>query len=119
MQLTVNLEHVDPAVRQSIIKGIRHEDKARHDLGVVEQIKLKKFADQVTAAGMNTELGRNAMVISEGQYQAAQQLYGELCWADPDFGKWLLKRDSDFAVKDVGTRIQSGYTGRGHSRARR
>lgn len=110
MQLSINLAKVHPAVRQSIIKGLQHEDRARHALGVVEQLRMKRMMDQVVQPGFNTEIGRSSMIISEDQYQRAQSLYGELCFADPEFGKWLLKMNPEFCVKDVGTRVQSGWT---------
>lgn len=116
MELTVDLSALHPAVAQSVIKGLRHEDKAIHDLGVFEQLRLKQLADAVMAPGVNTEIGRTLMVLSPGQAQAARRLYGELCFADPDFSKFLLKHHPEFRVKDVGTRIQSGYTGKGDSR---
>lgn len=116
MQLSVNLTHLPIETRQSVAKSIRHEDRARHVLGVIEQLKLKKLADQIAVAGFNNDVGRNNMVISPGQYQAAQELYGERCWADPDFAKFILKNHPEFRVKDVGTRIQSGFTGKGDSR---
>lgn len=109
-ELSLNLAQLHPDVRQSLIKGLVHEDRARHALGVIEQLRLKKMMDAAAQPGFNREIGRTSMVISTGQYQAAQQQYGELCFADPDFGKFLLKKHDDFRVKDVGTRIQSGWT---------
>lgn len=116
MQFSVNLSHVEPEVRQRIVKGLRHEDKARHDLGVIEQLRLKQLHDQYVTPGFNKEIGRTSMIISPGQYQAAMNTYGQMCFADPDFGKFLLKHHAEFRVKDVGTRVQSGYTGKGDSR---
>jgi hypothetical protein len=111
MQLSVNLSHLPIETRRAVVKGIRHEDRARHVLGLVEQLKLKRLADQIVQPGFNNDVGRTAMIVSPGQYQAAQMIYGERCWADPEFSKFLLKHHPEFRVKDVGTRIQSGYTG--------
>ncbi len=116
MQFTMSLERLDAGTRNSVLRGIQDEDKARHALGVLEQIRLKKLADALMIPGANTEIGRTSMILSPDQYQRAMNRYGELCWADPAFGRWMLKQHSDMRVKDVGTRVQSGYTGEsGHA----
>ena len=66
---------------------------------------------------MNIRQG-NVVGGRQAYAQAAQRLaatrqYGDLCFADPDFAKFLLKHHPDFRVKDCGTKIQSGYTGAG------
>lgn len=108
--ISINLSNVHPEVRQTIVKGLQHEDRARHALGVIEQLRLKRMMDAAAVPGFNREIGRTSMIISPGQYQAAQRVYGELCFADPDFGKFLLKQNEEMRVKDVGTRVQSGWT---------
>ena len=113
MELTLNLSGLHPSTAQAVIKGLRHEDKAKHDLGVLEQIRLKKMMDRLMQPGVNTEVGRVSMVLSPAQRLAATRQYGDLCFADPDFAKFLLKHHPDFRVKDCGTKIQSGYTGAG------
>ena len=117
MELSINLSGLHPAVAQKVIKGLHHEDKAQHDLEVLEQVRLKKLMDRVAGPGFNTNIGRQTMVMSRGQRLAATRIYGELCFADADFSKFLLKHHPEFRVADVGTRIQSGYTGKGDSRA--
>lgn len=113
MELTMSLKGLPPAVAQGIIKTIRREDAAQYALGVIEQRKLKKLYDQLAAPGFNTDLGRQNMVMSPSQRQEAMRMYGQLCFADPDFAKFLLKHHEEFRVKDVGTRVQSGFTGLG------
>ena len=115
MEMTVNLSGLHPAVQQSVIKGLHHEDKARHDLGVLEQLKLKRMWDKVMAPGVNNNIGRASSCMSEDQVLQAKRLYGELCFADPEFMPFLLKQHPEFRVRDCGTRIQSGYTGRGRA----
>ena len=110
MELTVNLSGLHPDVARGVIKGLQHEDKAQHDLGVLEQLRLKKLLDAAAEPGFNTEIGRTLMVLSPEQAQAARRLYGDLCFADPDFSKFLLRQNPEFRVKDVGTKIQSGWT---------
>lgn len=109
--MSVNLSKLPPATRQRVVRGLHFEDKAKHDLGVLEQLRLKRLMDQTVGPGFNTEIGRTSMVMSQAQRNAAMRTYGQMCFADPDFGKFLLKHHADFRVKDVGTRIQSGYTG--------
>ena len=112
MQFTTDLSQLPPEVRPSIIKKVRHEDRAKHDLGVVEQLQLKRLHDEVAVTGRDTNVGRQSMVISPGQYTAFMRVYGEKCWSDPEFGKWVLKQDqhADLRVKDVGTKVMSGWT---------
>lgn len=108
----MNLKSLPPAVAQSIIKTIRREDAAQYALGVIEQRKLKKLYDNLAVPGFNTDLGRQTMCLSRGQwYQALRD--NNACFQDPDFAKFLLKHHEEFRVKDVGTRIQSGFTGLG------
>lgn len=112
MEFTVDLTHLPVEVRNAIARKVRHEDRARHELGLVEQRKLKQLHDEVAVAGFNNNVGRQCMVISPDQYQRFMQVYGPKCWADPDFAKWVLKQEqhADLRVKDVGTRVQSGWT---------
>lgn len=114
MDFTVDLSKLPPAVAQRVIKKIRHEDRARFDLDLLEQRRLKQLHDELAQPGWNTNMGRQTMCITPGQWQAFMQVYGQRCWADPDFAKWVLKQEqhADFRVKDVGTKIQSGYTGK-------
>ena len=112
MELSINLGGLHPDVARGVIRGLQHEDKARHDLGVLEQLRLKKLMDAVAEPGFNTDIGPAIMVLSPEQAAAARRIYGDRCFADPDFGKFLLRQNPEFRVKDVGTRVQSGWTGR-------
>lgn len=113
MELSFSLQGLPPGVAHSVIKTVKREDAARYALSVIEQRKLKKLYDQLAQPGFNTDLGRQTMVISQGQWYEAMRLYGQTCFQDADFARFLLKHHDEFRVKDVGTRIQSGYTGRG------
>lgn len=113
MDFTVNLSGLDPAVAQRIIKSVRHADRARHALGLLEQRRLKQFHDQMAVPGvLNTGLGRQNMIVSQDQWQRFMQKYGQLCWADPEFAPWVLKQEqhADLRVKDVPMRVRSGWT---------
>lgn len=113
MELTFNLQGVPPRVAQRIIQTVRSEDAAAYALGVIEQRRLKQFYDNNAVAGMNTDIGKQTMCMSRGQWLTALRQYGQMCFSDPDFAPWLVKKNEDFRVKDVGTKIQSGYTGLG------
>lgn len=110
MKLTQDLTGLHPAVAQSVIRHLQHEDRARHVLGQVDQIRLKKLHDQAAVTGMNTNIGPQQLVVAPDQYQRFRDAYGELFWADPDSSKFVWKHHEDMRVKDVGTRIQSGWT---------
>lgn len=123
MDFTVNLNRLEPAVAERVIRSLRHEDAARHALGVLEQRRLKQLHDSLAVAGGLNALGgelRQNMVLSRDQWVRFMQVYGQKCWSDPEFAPWVLKQDqhADLRVKDTATKIQSGYTGRGDSRAR-
>lgn len=113
MKLTMDLSGLQPAVAQSVMRHLQHEDRARHALGLIEQLKLKRFYDAHPAFGhgLGGEV-RQSAVITADQTQRVRDKYGDLCFADPDFMPWLLKQPegADFVVKDVATRIQSGWT---------
>ena len=109
MQLTVDLSALSPAARSGIIKGLAHADKARHDLGVLDQVRLKRIYDAAGIGSYKAELGPPQMVLSMDQWHRAMQKYGQLCFMDPDFVPWLLKKNEDMRVKQVGTKVQVGY----------
>lgn len=110
MQFTTDLSGLAPEVRQQVIRKLQHSDRARYDVGVANQLRLKKFHDQVVQPGAFNEVGPMQMVIGSDQYQRALQTYGQLCFMDPDFVPFLLRKHEDMRVKSVGTRIQSGWT---------
>jgi hypothetical protein len=114
MDFTVDLSGLPPDVANGVIRKIRHDDRARFDLDLIEQQRTKRLMDQVVAPGWNNNIGRQTMQISPGQWAAFMRVYGQHCWADPDFAPWVLKQEqhADFRVKDVGTKIQSGYNGK-------
>lgn len=111
MQLTVDLSQMHPEVRGKIIRKLAHEDKARHDLGVIEQLKMKKLHDAAQIGHYKSELGPARMILSQDQWQRAMQKYGQYIFMDPEFSPWLVKKHPDMAVKDIGTKIQVGYRG--------
>jgi hypothetical protein len=115
----MDMSGLPPAVRERVIKNLAHEDAAQHALGQIEQVKMKRLMDQIVQPGCFNECGRQVFMISPDQHQRLMHKYGKLCFMDDDFVKWLLKRPvgEDMKVKDVGTRIQSGYTGRGFAKA--
>lgn len=115
MNWTMDLSGLAPASRRAVLAGLQHEDRARHALGVIEQAKLKKFHDAMAIPGvLNNGMGRQVMIRSADQNERFKAKYGQLCWADPDFSKWVLKKTehADLRVKDVGEKIQVGYTGK-------
>lgn len=112
-EFTLDLTGLHPAVAQGVIRGMHFEDRARYAMGLIEQRRLKQLADKMaTAGGFNNDVGRMSMVTSEDQAMRIRRKYGQLCFLDPDFGKWLLTKPEgeDMKVKDVGTRIQTGWT---------
>lgn len=111
MQLTADLSQLHPEVRRRIVKNVQHEDAAQYALGAVEQAKLKKFYDAIAVPGFSKkDIGPLHFVISDDQAARARAVYGELCFMDPDFVKFLKKHHEDMRVREVGTRIQSGYS---------
>ena len=116
IDFTVNLSALTPELARTVQAGFEHEDVAKYKLGLIEQARLKAMADQLAVPGMNNDLGRHQMVLSRNQWLQCLRQYGQLCFADPNFAPWLLRKNEDFRVKDVGTRVQSGYTGKGDTR---
>lgn len=112
-EFTVNLAALTPELARSVRAGFEFEDVVKYRLGLVEQARLKQLADRLAVPGMNTDLGRHDLVLSRNQWLQCLRRYGTQCFADPEFAPWLKKTNEDFRVKDVGTRIQSGFTGKG------
>lgn len=109
MQLTCDLSGLARGTREQFLRDVVHEDKARYALGLVQQTKLKKLADAVTAAKFRSEL-RPQMVMSEDQWKRTMNDYGQHCFLDPDFVPWLLKRNEDMRIRDTASKIQVGWT---------
>ena len=116
MQLTADLSQLPPEVRNAIIKKLAHEDKARYDLGVIEQRRMAKLMGDAPVGAFKADLGPAQFIMSQDQWQRAMQRYGEKIFLDPDFVPWLQRRNEDMRVKQSATRIQTGYTGKGDSR---
>jgi hypothetical protein len=110
MQLTADLSQLQPEVRNALIRKLSFEDKARHDLGVVEQVRMKRMYDQAGRGLFKDHLGPAQLIMSQDQHQRAMQKYGQFIFMDPDFVPWLLKHNPDMRVKQEGTRIQTGWT---------
>lgn len=112
MQLTADLSGLAPAVRNQLIKKLAHEDKARYDLGVIEQQRMAKLMKDAPVGAFKQQLGPAQLVMSQDQWQRAMAMYGTNCFQDPDFVPWLLKKNEDMRVRQSATRIQVGYTGK-------
>ena len=110
MQLTADLSGLDPSTRHALIRKLAHEDKARHDLGVIEQRRMAQMYQNLPIGSFKSEIGPAQMILSQDQWHRAMQKYGETCWQDPDFTPWLLKRNDDMRVRQRGTKIQVGWT---------
>lgn len=109
MQLTADLSQLPPETRNALIRKLQHADKASHDLGVVEQTRMKQLYDRGGSDAYKAELGPAQMVLSQDQYQRAMAKYGPLCFMDADFAPWLLKQNEDMRVKYVSKKIQVGF----------
>jgi hypothetical protein len=111
MELSINLSGLDPATRQAVVKGLQLEDRAQYVLGVLEQQRLARYAAAVSAAKYQGELRAQA-VFSRHQAILARKKYGDLCFADPDWMPWALKRPehADAKVKDAGSRNMVGWS---------
>jgi len=117
MELTTDLSQLQPDVRHALIRKLQHEDKARFDLGLVEQSRMKRLHDELPQASYRDDVGPAQMILSQDQWQRAMQFYGTQCFQDPDFAKWLLRNNPDMRVKFVSQKIQVGYTGQ-HSKGK-
>lgn len=112
MQLTVNLEGIDPATRHEVIRKLQFEDKARYDLGVIEQRRLAQLYRNLPVGAFKAGIGPAQLVMSPDQWQRAMNASDELrerCFQDPEFVPWLLRHNEDMRVKPLATKIQVGY----------
>lgn len=110
MQLTADLSGLNPETRQRVVRHLAHEDKARYDLGVIEQRRMAQMYQNLPVGSFKAELGPAQMILSQDQWMRAMQKYGERCWQDPDFTPWLLKKNEDMRVRQSATKIQVGWT---------
>ena len=112
MQLTADLSGLQPDVRQALIRKLQHEDKARFDVGVIEQRRMAQLYQAAPVGAFKEQLGPAQFVMSQDQWQRAMQRYGQNIFQDPDFIPWLQRNNPDMRVKQSATKIQIGYTGR-------
>ena len=118
MQLTADLSQLAPDVRSALVRKLAHEDKARYDLGVIEQRRLAQLYAKLPRGAFKDHIGPAQFVASHDQWHRAMIASDELkerVWQDPDFVPWLLKKNEDMRVRQTGTRIQVGYTGTRHA----
>jgi hypothetical protein len=111
MQLTTDLSQLAPDVRNALIRKLRHEDKARYDMGVIEQQRMARLYRNAPTGAFKADLGPAQFVMSEDQWHRAMQKYGQHIFMDPDFVPWLQKHNDDMRVKQSATKIQVGYRG--------
>lgn len=113
MQLTCDLSGLHPQVRRRIIQTCEREDCAQQAIAWAEQSRLAKFYQDAAVVGTTKSgIGPMTGVIHVALKQLLAAHYGHATvYQDPDFMKFILKKHEAFRVPEVGTRIQSGYTG--------
>ena len=111
MYLTQDLSRLDPALRESMLKQLAHEDRAQFVLAQIEQAKMAKFCRDHVAPGTTKDgVGPLRSIIHPGLKNYLAAKYGHAtAWRDPDFMKWLTKRFDEFRVPDAGTKVQAGW----------
>lgn len=116
VDISIGISQLDPLTQQRIISGLKDADRAKHALGLISQKRMIAAANRLAEARqLHTANNRQTLVVDQDQWVRFMIVYGQRCWADPDFAKWVMKQEihKDMVVKDTGTKIQSGYTGRG------
>lgn len=109
--ITHDLSRLPLDTRQRIVKRLQDEDCARRALAEVEQAKVKRFYDDNVSPG-TTKSGFGPVSAAIVPYFQGylRRKYGDTCFQDDDFFKWVLKQEERFRVREVGTKVQVGYS---------
>jgi hypothetical protein len=113
MQLTCDLSGLAPEVRRQIIHNCEREDLAQQAIAWSEQARITKFYQDAAVVGTTKEsVGPMTSVMHIALKQLLAAHYGhQTVYQDPDFMKFIMKKHDCFRVREMPTRIQSGYGG--------
>jgi hypothetical protein len=115
MQLTVDLSNLDPRTRDRIVKNAVHEDVAQYQLACIEQARAAQYYRHFAEAGRTKDYAGPLKSIIHPYFRnmlsATASSEKELIWSDPEFLRWLMKREDCFRVEECATRVQVGYQG--------
>lgn len=109
--ITHDLSRLDPDTRGRIIRKLQDKDAAQYDLARIEQAKVAKLYNEAAGPGTTKNgFGPLNMVVTPYFRGYLRRLYGDSCFEDPDFVRWLNKEEEWFRVRETGTKIQVGFT---------
>jgi hypothetical protein len=111
MVLPVDLSEVPHEVRQKMAELFTSENAAALVRARMAQAKAAHLHRRHTPKPKDG-FGPVSMVVHPYFRKYWEMKLGPGCWSDPEFVAWLKKRDPDFAVPEVASRIQVGARGR-------
>jgi 1,6-anhydro-N-acetylmuramate kinase len=118
MPIAVDLSELPVAVRAQLHKVCTDATAAQLVQARIRQERLAKFHADNRAASIE---GIGAQTVAMDPYFVGyyNMLHGRKVMHDPDFVKFLLKKEEIFRVRSRGTKIQCGYTGDGKRSSKR
>ncbi len=112
-RFTTDISHLPRETREAIRRQLADEEAAKITLARVRQARIAQLYNQSVAPGTTKDgIGPVAMAVDPVLVSYFRNRFGAECFADSDFVKWLKKEDESFRVRETGTRIQVGYSGR-------
>lgn len=111
MHITADLSGLPLAVRERVVKSVRHEDAAQYALAQLEQARAAAFYRGCTSAGAHGGVGRLTSAVHVGIKHFLAKLHGHaIVHEDPEYLPWLLKHHEEFRVPDGRQRVGIGFT---------
>ena len=115
--ITADLTALPRSTREAIRRQLSDEERAKIALARIRQARIAKLYDDAVGPGTTKDgIGPVSMVVDPVLVSYFRRAFGERCFMDPEFVKWIKKEDPSFRVRETGTKVQVGY--RGHTECR-
>lgn len=97
---------ITEAVKTELRNDIQHDILT----GNKHQNIIAQFND-INRPRMIDGIGEVVLSVDEDLFYAARMVFGEDCWSDKDFRRWVAKNFPETRVKNRSSKIGVGYTG--------
>jgi len=110
-QFTTDLSHLPHDLRISIREKLGNEEAARLAVAKANQIRMQKIYSDAAQPGTTKDgFGPCTMIMDRGLAAQYRLMFGERCFEDQEWVKWMLRQSPEMKVRAVGTKIQVGYS---------
>jgi len=97
-------------ITQAVKNELRQDLQFKLLQGHKNQQDIAQF-NQDNAPRMIDGIGEVVLSVDEDLFYAARLVFGEDCWSDKDFRRWVWKNYPEARVKNRSGKTRVGYTG--------